>query len=297
MIEEFRAILLSAPDLENYVSGVILPLGWHTQDVCGQKVGDYLRDRRVLLGVNVNSGLADFPRHPGEKYNIGLDFLTEEKLRLIAQDGVQFTKSHAIYRIGDAIPSQASINHNATYLAMSALKCQSVGLIPIITVDVIGDGTYPIQDCKEITKSLLAGIMDYLRMYSVNFTRLILMTNLVTPGRQSQIFLSPEDIAQYTIETLDECQLSSDLAGVALKSTSNSTHSIYEYFAALNKHTLAYKTTACFSDVFISQALKVFAESNGDVQTVQEAFLESIQRFAAARCGIDPQEYDALHPL
>ena len=51
--------------------------------------------------------LADFPRHPGEKYNIGLDFLTEEKLRFIAQDGVQFTKSHAIYRmVMQSVPSK-----------------------------------------------------------------------------------------------------------------------------------------------------------------------------------------------
>ena len=52
---------------------------------------------------------------------------------------------------------------------MSAWSANPVGLIPIIAVDVIGDGVYPIHDCKEITKALLAGIMDYLSRIVLTF--------------------------------------------------------------------------------------------------------------------------------
>ncbi len=68
----WRELLLGAPLMEKFVSGVILfDETIRQSDSNGKKFTEVLKEKNVLTGIKVDEGLQDFIDHPGEQLTHG----------------------------------------------------------------------------------------------------------------------------------------------------------------------------------------------------------------------------------
>lgn len=126
----FREMLFTTPDLEKYVSGIIM-----YDETIWQKTSDgvpfpqYLASKGILPGVKTDCNVCPLPGTDGELSTQGLDDIIERSKKYRAA-GVRFAKWRCVIQIGDHKPSQLSIqdsaNVNARYAACSqavSIKC------------------------------------------------------------------------------------------------------------------------------------------------------------------------------
>lgn len=95
----YREMFFTTPDIQNYLSGVILfeeTVSQSNSD--GQNFVDYLKDRGMLVGVKLDGGLAPLAGFEGEMITKGLDFL-DEKLKKYAEKSVDFAKWRVAFDI------------------------------------------------------------------------------------------------------------------------------------------------------------------------------------------------------
>ena len=120
----YRDMLLTSPDIEEYISGVILfdeTIRQKTRD--GTSFVELLERRGIVPGIKVDKGVVPLAGSPEEKITDGLDGL-RDRLRDYHALGARFTKWRATIRIGENIPTQNCIVTNAHSLARFAALSQ-----------------------------------------------------------------------------------------------------------------------------------------------------------------------------
>src|SRR5262245_13917112 len=128
----YRQMLLTAPGVGDFVSGVIL-----FDETIRQKADDgtsfveVLARQGVIPGIKVDRGAKPLAGAPGEQVTEGLDGL-RERLAEYAGLGARFAKWRAIITIGSGLPTERAIGANAHALARYAALCQEGGLVPIV---------------------------------------------------------------------------------------------------------------------------------------------------------------------
>ncbi len=135
--QAYRELLFTAPDIEKYISGVIMfdeTVRDSTKD--GKKFCDVLRSRGIHCGIKVDSGLVVIGGTNDETATTGLDGLGKRCAEYYAM-GCRFAKWRAVLKIGDGCPSELSIRETAHSLARYGSICQQNGLAPIIEPEIL----------------------------------------------------------------------------------------------------------------------------------------------------------------
>ena len=74
----YRGLILTAPDLSNYISGAILYDETIRQSTAeGKSFVKVMQDAGIIPGIKVDTGAKDYAGHPGEKVTEGLDGLRD----------------------------------------------------------------------------------------------------------------------------------------------------------------------------------------------------------------------------
>eukprot|EP00965_Chrysotila_dentata_P206787 6183742-Pleurochrysis_carterae.AAC.4 len=140
----FRELLYTAPDLNKYISGVIMfdeTLYQSTAD--GVRFVRLLRERGIDVGIKVDTGLQPLFGTDGETATQGLDGL-RPRCKAYRAEGATFAKWRAVLKVGHGMPSERAITDNAHGLARYASICQEHGLVPIVEPEVRGtEGATP----------------------------------------------------------------------------------------------------------------------------------------------------------
>tara|TARA_B100000989_G_C19533092_1_gene471504 strand:+ start:19134 stop:20150 length:1017 start_codon:yes stop_codon:yes gene_type:complete len=198
---DYREMLFTAPDLGNYVSGVILfeeTLGQKAKD--GTPLSKVLLDQDILPGIKVDKGLVDLPFTEHEKVTQGLDGLAE-RLAQYYEMGARFAKWRAVFNITNDKPSELAIHANAHALARYAAFCQHAGLVPIVEPEVLMDGDHSLERCSEVTEHVLHQVFHELESQHVILEGMILKPSMVIPGTEHAP-ASVEDVARETVKVL-----------------------------------------------------------------------------------------------
>ena len=119
----YRELLFTAPDLEKYISGIILfeeTLGQKTVD--GVLFPELLKSKGIIPGIKVDKGLVIIPGTNEENATTGLDGLAE-RCKKYYEQGARFAKWRAVVKIGQGRPSDAAIIETAHTLARYAAIC------------------------------------------------------------------------------------------------------------------------------------------------------------------------------
>ncbi len=215
--QDFRELLFTAPEIEEYLSGVILydtTLRESTDQ--GVPFVDVLVARGIVPGIKVDLGTKPIPGFPNEVVTQGLDGL-DDRLREYHAIGARFTKWRAVVTIGETIPTDVCLELNAYRMAEYALIAQANGLVPMVEPEVLFPGTHSIDVAEEVTTHTLNTLFTALKKYKVDLKGLILKSSMVLAGDGHKEQSSPEEVAAATLRTF-KLSVPRDVGGIVFLS-------------------------------------------------------------------------------
>jgi fructose-bisphosphate aldolase class I len=197
----WRSLLVTAPGLGEYISGIIL-----FEETLGQKttggitIPEAAWAQGIVPGIKVDKGTIGLALSPGDLITQGLDGLAE-RLQGYKQQGARFAKWREVYAIKKHAPTQHGIEANAEMLARYAAICQAEGIVPIVEPEVLMDGDHDIDRHAEVTEAVQNEVFRALRRHHVALELMILKPNMVLPGKDCRR-AGPEEVAAATLKVL-----------------------------------------------------------------------------------------------
>ncbi len=282
---EYRELLITAPEIEKYISGYILfdeTIRQKTKD--GKSFISILQSKEINIGIKVDQGLTDFLSHPGEKITKGIDGLSN-RLKEYKNMGAVFAKWRAVYSIGENIPSVDCVKENATLLAKYAAMCQELDIVPIIEPEILIDGNHNMEKCYEVTARNLDVIFYELNKLGVFISGMILKTSMVLAGKEASEKSSPEEIAQMTLKCLKE-HVPSTLGGIVFLSGGQIDEDATKNLNAMHKlGSLSWPLTFSYARAIQNSALKSWAENPNDITGAQTLLTQRARANSLASIG------------
>lgn len=198
--QDFREILFTAPDIEKYLSGVIMydsSIKNATDD--GIPFPDVLLAKGIVPGIKVDLGTVDLHGFKGEVVTEGLDGLSG-RLKEYYDLGARFAKWRAVITIDDEeTPTDASITMNSILLARYTQIAQAEGIVPMVEPEVIYAGDHSLAKAELVTTRTLQILFQTLLNYRVDLEGLILKSSMVLAGDMYPEQSTPEQIANSTL--------------------------------------------------------------------------------------------------
>ena len=281
----YREMFFTTPEIEDYISGVILYDETIRQSIDGKTVPEYLQGKGILPGIKVDKGAWKLANFEEEKITEGLDGL-RDRLTEYKEMGARFAKWRAVITIGEGIPTDTCIEANAEALARYAALCQEQDIAPIVEPEVLMDGGHSIEKCQEVTAKTLKAVFEKLKLYKVFLEGIILKPNMVISGKENPTQASSKEIAQATVETFLGVA-PKEVPGIVFLSGGQTPDEATENLKEINlipgsPWQLSYSYGRALQD----EALKAWAGKEENTQAAQEAFLQRSKKVSAARSGI-----------
>lgn len=290
----YREMLIGAPGLSRWISGVIL-----SDDIFGAD----LRDGRpfpvachsagLLVGIKVDTGAKPLAGAPGETITEGLDGL-RQRLAAYAEAGAAFTKWRAVAHIGENLPSRRALAANAHALARYAALAQEAGLVPIVEPEVLMDGAHALDRCEEATTAVLHAVFDQCATQRVVLEGMVLKPNMVIAGKDCPQQAGVEEVATATVRTLRRT-VPAAVPGIAFLSGGQGPELATAHLAAmvaLGPH--PWELSFSFGRALVDGALHAWLGHPDRVGAGQEAL--SVRSRANAEARLGPAATGALQP-
>jgi len=283
---QYRQLLVTAPEIEKYISGMILfdeTLRQNTDT--GETMAIALEEKGIFPGIKVDTGAKDLANHPNEKITEGLDNL-RERLQEYKTLGTKFAKWRAVITIGENIPSYNCITSNTHALARYAALCQEAGIVPIVEPEVLIDGEHTIEKCYEVASKTLNQLFQELKKQNVFLPGLILKASMVLPGKNCQTKASKELIAKKTVDCFLN-NVPATVAGIVFLSGGQTN---IESSTRLNEMNKTYKSTMpwplsfSYGRAIQNPALETWAKEK-NIELAQEKLLERAKLNSLASKG------------
>lgn len=200
---KYRKLLFTTPDLEKYISGVILFSETIEQkDENGKPLRDYLKEKDIVIGIKLDLGSEDLVEGSEERFTKGLDDL-RERAKHYFDLGARFAKWRCILQLkkdkkGKEIimPTDLQIESVGHTLARYAKICQEAGLVPIVEPELIPDGNYTIEDCAKVSKKIFKEVFSTCESYRVGFDGCLFKPHMIKEGAESKVKSTPEQVAE-----------------------------------------------------------------------------------------------------
>ena len=282
----YRQILLTTPDVAEYVSGVIL-----FDETIRQKADDgtplveVLARQGIIPGIKVDRGAKPLAGAPGEQVTEGLDGL-RERLAEYAALGARFAKWRAVIAIGPGLPTDRAIQVNAHALARYAALCQEAGVVPIVEPEVLMDGDHTIERCFEATQATLEVVFHALRGQGVALEGMLLKPNMVLSGKECARQAGIPEVAAATVGCLRRA-VPAAVPGVVFLSGGQSEERATAHLNAMNAPGTSNPWALSFSygRALQESAIRAWRGDPARVAAGQQAFYHRARMNGAARRG------------
>lgn len=198
--EKYREILVTTPNLSEYLNGVILSQETILQKMpTGELIPKFLSARGVLPGVKADLGLSEIPGFKNQFSTRGLVDL-ECRVEGYFEQGLRFTKWRTIFHPDEQgeIPDVV-VEQNISDLVKYAEIVLLHNLVPIVEPEVLFDENIKISQYFSNTKKVLAAFFSKLKESGINAKNIILKINMI----YDRVNLSSET-AEYTMRLLLE---------------------------------------------------------------------------------------------
>lgn len=280
--KKYREMLFTTPDIEKYISGVIL-----FDETIKQGLGEVLKGKGIFVGIKVDQGLEKY-KDTDQKITKGIDGL-KERIDEYKKLGAEFTKWRAVFNISDLYPTDEFITDNLKLMANYAKTVQEVGLLPIVEPEVLYDGNHTNTRCEEVTTKVLKKLFEILKENSVDLNNLILKTNMVMPGKDSGVVVMPLEVSNATLRTFSN-SVPNEVPGIVFLSGGQTTEQSIFNLNEIVKLNLEKKIgnwdlSFSFGRALQQDALTIWNgkdENTGDAQAV---FVEVLKKTSKARMG------------
>ena len=283
MRRKFRDLFLSAPDIENYLSGVILYKETLDQKGdSGKTFPEILTDKGVIPGIKVDEGLDPLADGSEEKLTKGLIGLPERLLEYREKHGTGFTKWRAAIRIdGDRLPTSKALVENAKRLATYACEVQRAGMVPMVEPEVLLEGKHSRVRAKKVVEEMLATLFTTLNEQCADLSCLILKTSMVLSGGDSGRVDTPEEVAADTLDVL-MATVPADVGGIVFLSGGQTPDQATENLRAITRlvreRGAPWPITYSYARAFQEEALAIWKGDDANVEAARTAFMERLQK-------------------
>ncbi|HMC09285.1 MAG TPA: class I fructose-bisphosphate aldolase [Actinomycetota bacterium] len=281
----YRELLLTAPGVSEFISGVILYDETIRQTASdGTPFPDMIKERGIIPGIKVDTGAKVLAKAPDEKVTEGLDGL-RERITEYVEMGARFAKWRAVITIGEGIPSDYCIHTNAHALARYAALCQEGGLAPIVEPEALIDGDHTIEQCFEATERTLRAVFAELAIQRVSLEGMVLKPNMVIAGKQCPKQASVQEVAEQTIRCL-RFTVPAAVPGVAFLSGGQTPQQATAHLDAMSRmgpH--PWQITFSYARALQDAAMRSWKGDRSKVGTAQQAFYARAQLVSLARRG------------
>jgi fructose-bisphosphate aldolase, class I len=283
--QEFRDIFLATPNIETFMSGVILfEETLFQSSLDGRLFADILHDKGIIAGIKVDKGLVDFPGFPEEHLTEGLDGL-RNRLREYKKAGAEFTKFRCVFKIGEGLPTMECIHLNSIALALYARIAQEEGFVPLVEPEVLYEGSHSIEEAEEVTEKVLSHLFYELKRLKAEMRGLILKTSMVIDGSENGLEAAPEDVARRTVRTLKET-VPPEVPGIVFLSGGQTHEEAISNYAAIARHDpLPWEISFSFARALQEPVLHVWQGNPANVDKAREMFIEVLERAVEADKG------------
>ncbi|AYL95381.1 class I fructose-bisphosphate aldolase [Mucilaginibacter celer] len=291
MRRRYRELIVTAPHLDEYISGAILfDETIHQQVTDGKLFIDVLLEKGIVPGIKVDLGTVPLAAFPSERVTEGLDGL-RERLAEYYRLGARFAKWRAVITIGGDLPSSSSIYTNCHLLARYAALCQEVGLVPVVEPEVLMTGDHNLYISERFTRRTLNFLFEELYKHRVNLQGILLKPNMILPGLTSVDQSDMITIADTTVLCLLET-VPAIVPGIAFLSGGQSPEQATARLNVMHKrfkHSMPWKLTYSYSRALQQPALECW---KGETSNVPAAQQELVKR-AALNCSANRGVYSA----
>jgi fructose-bisphosphate aldolase class I len=283
---KYRQMLFTTPNVENYLSGIILydeTVRQKTDE--GIPFPEYITKRGIIPGIKVDEGKVPFKEDSKELVTKGIKGLSE-RLKEYKQMGLKFTKWRGVVLISHLYPTEEAIRENGRRFAEYAYICQENGFVPIVEPEVLMDGEHTSARDEEITTKALKIVFEELDKRGVYLEGMLLKTNMVMPGKASTIVASPNEVAGSTLRALKN-SVPEAVPGVVFLSGGQSSK---EAIANLNEINLKkddspWELSFSFGRALQMPALKEWGGKEANEATAQKIFEKRAKLASLARQG------------
>ena len=281
----YRELIVTAPNLSDYISGAILFEETFDQKMNGGTLfRDYLASIGILPGIKVDKGAKDLSCHPYEKITEGLDGL-RDRLAAYYENGAKFCKWRAVITIGKDIPSDACVESNMSALARYASLCQENNLVPIVEPEVLINGTHSIDECDKITRKSLNSLFSHLKMFNVYLPGTVLKPSMVISGQENDSRAPYEEVASKTIACLKD-SVPNDTAGIAFLSGGQTDLEAETHLNIMNQSSdLPWRVTFSYARAIQAAALVAWQGKDENLESSQSILIERAQRCSNSSVG------------
>jgi fructose-bisphosphate aldolase class I len=281
----YRQLLFTVPNMEKYISGVIMFDETVRQKTdSGIEFPKLLSDKGVIPGIKVDMGLKDMPNFPGEKITEGIDGLGERLIEY-KQKGLKFTKWRALMAIGENIPSDACIISHSDLLARYAALVQEVGLVPIVEPEVLMEGKHTLDQSKSVLRRTLKELFIALERHKVYIPGLLLKSSWAHPGKEVANETDNDSIAKGTMDIFNEV-LPDELPGVVFLSGGDSPENSTSHLAAINNISpKRWPLSFSFGRALQEPVLRTWQGKPENTAMAQKAFYERAELNGLATTG------------
>lgn len=271
----YRELLFTTPNLNKYISGIILFEETLTQKTAsGVPFSTILAEQNIVVGIKVDKGTIPLAHSSHEKITQGLDGLSE-RLTQYKTLGARFAKWRGVLSIGpEGLPSRYAIHANVEALARYAAICQSENIVPIVEPEILMDGNHTLERCEQVTEMTLFAVFHALRQHRVTLEHMILKPNMVISGEDCIQQASVEQVAQATLRVLKRT-VPAAVPSINFLSGGQSDALATAHLAAIHHLAIDKPTWALsFSYGRALQAAALKAWAGKDVTAGQQALLE-----------------------
>lgn len=282
----YRELLLTTPNLSQYISGAILfdeTIRQSTSD--GVPFPRYMAENGLVPGIKVDRGTHALAGCPGEVVTEGLDGL-RSRLEEYARLGARFAKWRAVIRIGEEIPTSTCIEANAHALARYAALCQEQGLVPMVEPEILLDGDHDIETCYDVTEASLRALFQSLYQHNVFLEGTILKVSMVLAGKDSAEPSDVDDVADMTVRCLRSA-VPASLAGIVFLSGGQTDEQATAHLNAMNQYdNNPWPLSFSYGRAMQSAALKLWSKDlTGNYAAAQQTVFERARDNGLAALG------------
>ena len=269
---KYRELLFKTPDLNKFISGVILYDETIRQSTSeGIPFSEFLKNLGILVGIKVDTGAFPLTLNSNEKITEGLDGL-RDRLKIYYKLGARFTKWRGVYIISDKYPSKLAVHSNAHALARYAALVQESGMVPIVEPEVLIDGDHNSEDCFKKTSEVLKKCYDELILNKVDLKGTILKPNMILPGVDCKEKIECKKIAELTLKCLEE-SVPSEVPGIAFLSGGQTEKEAVKNLNEINKLNKSnFIITYSYGRALQQSALKFWSKDIKNISGTQNTF-------------------------
>lgn len=285
--QRYRQLLFTTPDLEKYISGVIMYDETVRQNSSeGVNFCNLLTSRNILPGIKVDKGVKILMGTNEETTTQGLDDL-DKRCAEYYQMGCRFAKWRGVLKIGNGLPSNLAIDENCWALARYASICQQNGLVPIVEPEILADGDHDIVTSQAINERVWANQVKALNDQNVLLEGCLIKPNMVTPGNShaSRSTTKSEEIAARTLTFLLRT-IPPALPGVCFLSGGQSELEATNNLNNMNKAVKRpWSLTFSFGRALQNTCIKTWNGSDANLKDAQDALIVRAKANSEANQG------------